>query len=98
MKSQFVRMALLSAVVLTSPLLTFAGGQPAKMHKYSKEDAQDRTGITRAIQQGKGSGMSLSDGTIRANAYREQTTEQRPVATVQPIAGHVKSGDPAFTK
>jgi hypothetical protein len=97
MKSQFVRMALLSAVVLTSPLLTFAGSQP-KMHQYSKEEAQDRTGITRAIQQGKGTGMSLSDGTIRANAYREQTTEQRPVATVQRVPGQVKSSDPAFTK
>ena len=90
-------MALLSAVVLTSPLLTFAGGQP-KIHKYSNEEAQDRTGISRAIQQGKGTGMSLSDSTIRANAYREQTTEQRPVATVQPVAPHAKLSDPAFTK
>jgi len=98
MKSQFVRMALLSAVVLASPLLTFAGGQPAKVHKYTKEDAQDRTGITRAIQQGKGTGMSLSDSTIRANAYREQTTGQQPVATFQPVPGQVKSGDTAFTK
>jgi hypothetical protein len=97
MKSQFVRMALLTAVVLTSPLLTFAGGQP-KIHPYSKEEAQDRTGITRAIQQGKGTGMSLSDSTIRANAYREQTTGQRPVATVQHVPGQVKSGDTAFTK
>jgi hypothetical protein len=97
MKSQFVRVALLSAVVLTSPLLTFAGSQP-KIHKTSKEEAQDRTGITRAIQQGKGSGMSLSDNTIRANAYREQTTEQRPVASVQRLPGQVKSSDPAFTK
>src|ERR1700733_2249480 len=97
MKSQFVRMALLSAVVLTSPLLTFAGGQP-KIHPYSKEDAQDRTGITRAVQQGKGTGMSRSDGAIQANAYREQTTEQRPVATVQPVAAQAKFSDPAFTK
>jgi hypothetical protein len=96
MKSRFVRVALLSAVVLTSPLLTFAGSQP-KIHKYSKEEAQDRTGITRAIQQGKGTGMSLSDSTIQANAYREQTTEQKPVAPVQRIA-QVRTGDTAFTK
>jgi hypothetical protein len=94
MKSQLVRVALLSAVVLASPLLTLAGGQPAKMHRYSKEDVQDRTGITRAIQQGKGTGMSLSDRTIRANAYREQT----PVAPAQTVAAHAKSGDTAFTK
>ncbi len=94
MKSQFVRVALLSAVVLTSPLLMFAGGQPAKMHKYTKEDAQDRTGVTRAIQQGKGGGMSLSDRTIRANAYREQS----PVPAVHRVPGQVKPGDPAFTK
>jgi hypothetical protein len=97
MKSQFVRVALLSAVVLTSPLLTFAGSE-SKIHKYSKEEAQDRTGITRTLNQGKGSGMSLSQGSIRANAYREQTAEQKPVATVQRIPGQVKSGDPAFTK
>jgi hypothetical protein len=97
MKSQFVRVALLSAVVLTSPLLTFAGGQPAKEHNYNKENTQGRT-IGRALQQGKGGGMSLSNGTIRANAYREQTTEQSPVATVQPVPGQVKSGDTAFTK
>jgi hypothetical protein len=97
MKSQFVRVALLSAAVLTSPLLTFAGGQPAKMHKYSKEDAQDRSGITRAIQQGKGTGMSLSDGTIRANAYREQTTERGPVAPVQRVS-QAKPSETAFTK
>jgi hypothetical protein len=97
MKSQFVRVALLTAVVLTSPLLTFAGSQ-AKIHPYSKTEAQDRTGITRAVQQGKGTGISLSDGAIRANAYREQTTEQRPAATVQPLAPQAKLSDPAFTK
>lgn len=97
MKSQFVRVALLSALVLTSPLLTFAGGQVAKEHNYTKDTTPDRT-IGRALQQGKGGGMSLSNRTIRANAYREQTTEQSPAAAVQPIPGQVKSGDTAFTK
>lgn len=97
MKSRFVRVALLSAVVLASPLLTFAGNQP-KIHKYSKEEAQDRTGITRAVQQGKGTGMSRSEGTIRANAYREQTTGATSATTSRLATGQVKLSDPAFTK
>jgi hypothetical protein len=96
MKLRLIRLGLLSAVVTTSPLLTFAGSQP-KIHTYSKAETQDRTGIARAVQQGKGTGMSRSDGTIRANAYREQTTEQSSVATVQPLA-QPKTGDTAFTK
>jgi hypothetical protein len=97
MKSRFVRAALLSAFVLVTPLLTLAGGQP-KIWPLSKEAAQDRTGITRSINQGKGAGMTLSQGVIRANAYREQTAEDRPATQAQTVTGNPKTGDPAFTK
>lgn len=97
MKSRFVRVSLLSAVVLVTPLLTFAGGQP-KIHPVSKEEAQDRSGITKSINQGKGAGMTRSEGVIRANAYREQTAADRSATKAQTVAAHPKMGDPAFTK
>jgi hypothetical protein len=97
MKSRFVRVSLLSAVVLVTPLLTFAGGQP-KIQPLSKVAAPDRTGITRSINQGKGAGMTVFQGVIRPNAYREQTAEDRPATQVQTVTGNPKLGDPAFTK
>jgi hypothetical protein len=57
MKSRSIRVALLSAFVLTSPVLTFAAGQP-KLRVPSKSETQDLSGATRALQQGKGAGMS----------------------------------------
>jgi hypothetical protein len=97
MKSRFVRVSLLSAFALVTPLLTFAGGQP-KIWPVSKVEAQDRTGITRSINQGKGAGLTRSEGVIRANAYREQTAADKPSTTAQTVAAHPKTGDPAFTK
>jgi hypothetical protein len=97
MKSRFVRAALLSAFVLVTPLATFAGGQ-SKIWPVSKAEAQDRTGIKRSINQGKGAGMTRSEGVIRANAYREQTAADQPTTKAQTVAGNPKMGDPAFTK
>ena len=94
MKSRSIRVALLSAVVLASPLLTFAGGQPAKMRWVSKEEAQDRTGITRAVEQGKGAGLTLSQ-VIRANAYRSQTPEESRVLVQQSGNAHSNWNDSA---
>ncbi len=65
MKSRF-RVALLSALMMTSPLLSFAGGEHV-IRTPSKDEAQDRTGITRAVQYGKGTGMTRNQG-VRANA------------------------------
>jgi hypothetical protein len=50
MKSQSFRVATLAAAMLTNPLLSFAGGQHL-IRTPSKDDAQDRSGITRAVQQ-----------------------------------------------
>ncbi len=38
---------------------------------------QDRTGVTRAVQRGKGSGITRYDLSQRADAYRLQTPEDR---------------------
>jgi hypothetical protein len=57
MKSQFIRVAVLSALSLTSPVLIFAAGQP-KLHSLDKSETQDLSGATPAVQQGKGAGLS----------------------------------------
>jgi hypothetical protein len=98
MKPQIMKLALVSTFVLASPLLTFAGGQPAKMRPYSKEEMQDPTGITRAVQQGKGSGMTRSEVQIRANAYRSQTAEGSAATVQQSTAAHSNWNDSAFHK
>jgi len=80
MKFRTIKMTLLSAVALAGSLLAFTGGQPAKVSTPPKQDTQDSTGIPRALQQGKGTGMSLSEKVISANAYREQTPAESAVA------------------
>jgi hypothetical protein len=57
MKSRFIRVAVLSALSLTSPVLIFAAGQP-KLHMLSKSQMQDLSGATPALHQGKGAGLS----------------------------------------
>jgi hypothetical protein len=84
MKSGFVRLAVSAVIALSSPLFVFAGGQPAKVFTPSKAEMQDRAGITRALQQGKGSGISRSQAPLPASAPRTQTA--------------VRLSDTAFTK
>jgi hypothetical protein len=79
MKSRSIRVALLSAFVLTSPSLIFAGSQP-KLHMLSESEAQDLSGSSRAVQQGKGAGMSRNQAAIPANTDRSQTTAARDSA------------------
>ena len=95
MKSKSVKAMLLSAFVIASPLLTFAG-EPAAPPS-GKDQAQDHV-IGRALQQGKGTGMSLSQVVIHANANREQTVDEKGVVREQPAAPHSNLSDPAFHK
>jgi hypothetical protein len=74
MKSRSVTLALSAAFALTSPFIAIAGGQPAKAVMLSKADMQDRAGITRAVHQGKGSGMTRRQASVPASAPRTQTT------------------------
>ena len=85
MKSRFIRMTVVSAGLLAIPALTFAGGQPAKVRMPGKAEGQDRTGITRAVQQGKGTGVSRMQ-TVSGSKGAESRT-------VSP-----KWSDTAFTK
>jgi len=96
MKSKSVRIALLPALMLMSPVIGFAGGQHL-IRVPSKDEAQDRSGITPAVQYGKGTGMTRNEG-VRANAYREQTPAESQVVKDQAKAGQSKPDDTAFRK
>jgi len=71
-----------------------AAGQP-KVHAVSKSETQDRTDVTRAVQFGKGTGMTRNQG-VQANAYRFQTAVDN--ATVKSSAARTNWSDPAFRK
>jgi len=77
MKSRSIRIAVLSACIVTSPLLSFAAGQP-KLHMLSKSQVQDLSGATRAVQQGKGAGMSRSQVALPSNANRGLSAAASP--------------------
>ena len=85
MKSVSVRLAASAIFALTSPIMVFAGGQPARVFTPNKAEMQNRAGITRALQQGKGSGISRSQAAVPASAPRTQTAA-------------VRLSDTAFTK
>ena len=98
MKIRFLRMAVLSTVVLGSALVTLAGDQPARMYRYTKNATEDRTGVTRAVQQGKGGAVTRNERTLRGNAYRSDTTKQRPEATDRSAGMSPNLADTAFRK
>jgi hypothetical protein len=97
MKLRFLRMAVLSTVVLRSALVTLAGDQPARMYRYPKNATEDRTAVTRAVQQGKG-GRTRNEKVLRGNAYRSNTTPQRPQATDRSAGMSPNLTDTAFRK
>ena len=96
MKSKSIKVMLLSAFVMASPLLTFAGDRAVP--PSGKGHAQDGIEISGALQQGKGTGMSLSQVVIHANANREQTANEKGVVKEQPTAPRSNLSDPAFHK
>jgi hypothetical protein len=96
MKSRSIRMTLLSGLLLTSPMLSFAAGQHL-VRVPTKEEMQDHAGITRAVQQGKGTGMSHNQG-VQVNASREQTAAESQVAKDKPSTGNPNWGDAALRK
>jgi hypothetical protein len=98
MKLSSIKVALLPALVLTSALLAVAAGQP-KVHMLSKDETQDLTGATRAVQQGKGGGMSRNQLVFRGNAYRSQTAaEESRTAKDGSIGANSNWHDTAFRK
>jgi hypothetical protein len=93
MKNLSIKVALLSTFALTNPMFTFAGGQPKVRMSGKGENPAE---ITRAVQQGKGTGMSRNQSVVHANAWRfQKTAEQIPIADASVRAS---SGDSAFRK
>jgi len=78
MKSGSIGIALFAATMLASPALTFAGGQPNKMRAVSKAEMQDRTSISRNVNQGKGAGISRKPVVSRANTSASPAAAMRP--------------------
>jgi len=98
MKSKSVKMMLLTASILVSPALSFAGGQPNRIYTPSKNEAQDHTVFARNVNQGKGAGMTRSDVVLRGNAYRSETAEDSQALRVKSGASGPNWNDTAFHK
>jgi hypothetical protein len=84
MMLRITKIALLSAFALTAPMLTFAASQYYKLQTPSNTQAQnvnDANGETRAVQQGKDSGLTRSDFAVR--------TDTVPVVSPEEPAGPV---------
>ncbi len=97
MKSRSIRVAALPALILASAALTFAAG-PGRVFPRNAGELQDHSGVSQAVQQGKGTMLTRNEKAFTANAYREQTAQdsaklREQVHTVQP-----SSGDHVFRK
>lgn len=98
MKSQSIKLVLLTASVLASPVLTFAGGQPNRVYTPPKYEAQDRAGIAQNVNQGKGAGMTRSTVVLRGNAYRAETAQDSQALRDRSNAAGSSWNDSAFHK
>jgi hypothetical protein len=77
MKSRTIRLALLSTFALTAPVLSFAGSQYDKLQ--TPDNAQTQTVPNpppAAVQQGKDSGITRSDVTLRLEAPPVETPDE----------------------
>jgi hypothetical protein len=97
MKLQSVKMVLLAAAILASPVLTFAGGQH-RNYAPGKNETQNRAGIAQNVNQGKGAGMTRSDVVLRGNAYRSETAQDSQALNAKSSAAGPNWDDTAFHK
>ena len=79
MKLRSIRTAVFSALVLASPMLSSAApaAKSAKVGIVTKAEAPDPADVTKAVQFGKGTGMTRKDETVSGNAYRSQTADDK---------------------
>jgi hypothetical protein len=100
---RFIRVATLPALLLASSGLTFAigqaaaGGQTDKARAHSGDGIDDRTGVTRAVQQGKGGGRTRNTS-VPANAYRTQTAQDAAALKDESGVPRTNRHDLAFRK
>lgn len=76
MKLGSIRTAALTTLVLVAPVLASAG-EPAKVGIVTKAVAPNPADLTKAVQFGKGTGMTRKDETLSGNAYRSQTAADK---------------------
>ncbi len=98
MKSRFIRVAVLSALSLASPVLIFAAGQP-KLHMLSTSQMQDLSGATPAVHQGKGAGLSRNYTEVpRTSDFHLATAKELPAPEDPSYAARLNYSDTAFRK
>jgi hypothetical protein len=93
MKSRSTRIALLSALILTSPAVTFAGGQPAKYY-YTPRKGEVQTAAGRAWDR-----RVLGTKLVVERRSHAKRAEQVPTAALNPRESPSQTGgDAAFRK
>lgn len=90
---QAIRTAFLTTLLLASPVLSFAAGQ-GKIYK----SAQDFSDSTKAVQFGKGTGMTRNQPTLSGNRYRSQTAQDNGSVRNISTQSRVNLNDVAFRK
>jgi hypothetical protein len=89
-----IRAAVLSATMLAIPFYAFAAGQSRvrPIERYTGE------GVTRAVQQGKGSGTMRNQAFLQGNAYRVRTAQDQGALKDAARAATPNLGDSAKRK
>ena len=95
MKSRLIRVTLLTGVLVTSSLTTFAGDKDARIHPTGNVTQESASQIP---NQGKGAGITRSDSELQGNAWREQTAADSQSVRSEPVVRRPKWQDSAYTK
>lgn len=98
MKVPLMRVAVLCAVTLAIPALTFAGSKGGTVRMLTKKEMQDISGSTPAVQQGKGAGLTRNESGPRGGAYLSQIAEAGLSANDDCRACRPNVKDSAFRK
>lgn len=75
---RFIRLTMPLVFVGVSSMLTFgqSSGDPAPNGALPQNDPGNQYDVTRAVQWGKGTGMSRLTNPVPSNAYRSKATEE----------------------
>jgi hypothetical protein len=94
MRLRSIRGVVLSATMLAIPFFGFAAGQTRirPVERYTGE------GVTRAVQQGKGSGTMRNQAFSQGNAYRVETAQDTGALKDAAGAARPHPGDSAVRK
>ena len=93
-----IRVAALLGLGLASALVTFGNGQLAKTGMVRKPEPVDPASTTRAVQQGKGSGMTRNESVLRGNAFRSETPQDSAALKNGSHSPRATWGDSSYRK